>query len=74
MNSSDYLVDIAYTNICLYELVSKTTHHIPKNDDKDKQNEYMENDFKEYLHEYELDMVTEELNDKLNLIKNILKI
>ena len=29
----------------------------------------MEKDFNEYLHEYELDMVTEELNDKLNLIK-----
>ena len=73
MNISNYLIDIGYTNICLYELVSKTTKNIPENDDKEKQKEYMENNFKNYLDEYEVNMVSEELNVKLNLIKKYIK-
>ena len=73
MNISNYLIDIGYTNICLYELVSKTTKNIPENDDKEKQKEYMENNFKNYLDEYEVNMGSEELNVKLNLIKKYIK-
>ena len=70
--STEYLIDIAFNNICLYKLVKNAINHIPE--DKEKQEEYMDNEFSKYLIEYQGNLEIGNKVEKLKVIKNILKI
>ena len=69
--STEYLIDIAFNNICLYKLVKNAIKHIPE--DKEKQEEYMDNEFSKYLIEYQGNLEIGNKVEKLKVIKKYIK-